>query len=149
MKKFILISLLLGLVLGTTGVYAQTPTKLKESTYTVEYTGETDVDTLGTSATTWSKAYQLQKKMGVKYYAQVKVSDRTADATDTIIVQGKYFAADSYTSIDTVVWYGGGTDTTVVFDGTSAYNYNRYLNFLIKKGANSSNVDFVKLSLKQ
>lgn len=129
-------------------VAMQAQTVLPTTKYVYSYTGVA-TDTVGAVSTTLSKAIQLNKLDGLFYNASVKVSDVTAGAKCSVALQGKIFAEDAYTTITTVTWYGGGTDTTILFTQNSNKIYYRYLNFLVTRVATKAKVDKINLSLKK
>lgn len=117
-----------------------------------EYTGVA-TDTLGTvTATTWSYAVPVNKPEGLFYIAKIKVSDKTTGANGSGVIkfQGKYFAADTYTDIDTVTWTGvGSTDTTATFTSITNKVYYRYLRVLVTNTAGKSKISYYKLLIKK
>jgi hypothetical protein len=115
--------------------------------YGYTYTGVA-TDTVGAVITTWAKPMELNKTAGQYYMAQVKVADVDAGAKITVALQGKYFQSDSYTTIGTVTWYGGGTDTTINFAGVTNKVYYNYLNVLATRVASKGKVSYIKLILK-
>lgn len=120
--------------------------------YVNEYTGVA-TDTLGTvTATTWSYEVPVNKADGLFYVGKLKVSDKTTGAAGvcTIKMQGKYFAADTYTDITTISWTGvGSTDTTAVFTSVSSKVYYRYLRVLVTNTSGKSKIDYYKLLIKR
>jgi hypothetical protein len=143
MKKLILLLILL---VGAVSIQAQTV--LPSTKYIYTYTGVA-TDTVGAVGTTWNKAVQLNKLDGLFYNASVKVSDVTAGAKCSVALQGKVFAEDAYTTITTVTWYGGGTDTTILFTQNTNKVYWRYLNVHVTRLAMKAKVNKINLSLKK
>ena len=121
---------------------------LKPDIYFVDYTGVA-TDTVGVGTTTWNYPVEINKTDGVFYSSKVKVMDVTAGAQCTIALQGKYFDDDDYSTITTKTWYGGGTDTTVVFQNVATKSYYRYMRVLVTRTANKAKIGYVKLSLKK
>ena len=146
MKKLILfLAMMIGFVTST--VMAQTV--LPAEKYIYQYTGLSG-DTVNVSNdSVWNFTVQLNKREGVFYNASVKVADVTAGAGCKIILRGKIFDTDPWTTITTKVWNGGGTDTTVVFTDTSYKTYYRYLDFKLSGTATKAKLSYIKLSLKR
>lgn len=144
MKKFIL--LLMALV--TLSVSAQTTTKLTAPQYFYKYTGLA-TDTVGAVGTTWSKAILLNKSTALYYTVSVKVADQTAGAKCSVKLQGKIFDADNYSDITTITWYGGGTDSTLVFQNISTRVYYRYFRVYVTQIANKAKVSAINVSLRK
>lgn len=139
MKKIVLMTIALIMCFGAKAV---SPLE-----YGYTFTGGVS-DTVGAVTTTWNKAIELNKTAGQYYMAQVKVADVTVGAKVTVALQGKYFQSDSYTTIGTVTWYGGGTDTTINFAGVTNKVYYNYLNVLATRVAAKGKVSYIKLILK-
>lgn len=146
MKRLILfLAMMIGFVTST--VMAQTV--LPAEKYIYQYTGLSG-DTVNVSNdSVWNFTVQLNKREGVFYNASVKVADVTAGAGCKIILRGKIFDTDPWTTITTKVWNGGGTDTTVVFTDTSYKTYYRYLDFKLSGTATKAKLSYIKLSLKR
>lgn len=146
MKRLILfLAMMIGFVTST--VMAQTV--LPAEKYIYQYTGLSG-DTVNVSNdSVWNFTVQLNKREGVFYNASVKVADVTAGAGCKIILRGKIFDTDPWTTITTKVWKGGGTDTTVVFTDTSYKTYYRYLDFKLSGTATKAKLSYIKLSLKR
>jgi hypothetical protein len=149
MKKFILMVMLF---VGIVTASAQKAYTLNLGNLWVsEYAGIAS-DTLGTvTATTFSYTYELNKPEGVFYNARVKVSDKTTGAAGvcTIVVQGKHFSTDTYSTLKTVSWTGiGSTDTIAPFSEISTKQYYRYYKVLVTNTSGKSKVDYVKFSFK-
>lgn len=146
MKKFLMLLLI---VIGAALAQVKAQTVLQPETWAVEYTGVAS-DTVGAATvTTWNKGFFLNKGDALFYNAKVKVADKAANGACTITLQGKYFANDTYTTITTMTWLAGGTDTTVLFTGNTNKVYYRFLNFLVTRTASSAKVISIKLSLKK
>ena len=143
MRKLIL---MLTLFVGAVAIQAQTVLPVEK--YVYSYAG-LSTDTVGAVGTTWTKAIQLNKLDGLFYNASVKVADVTAGAKCSVALQGKFFSGDAYTTITTVTWYAGGTDTTILFTQNSSKIYYRYLNFRVTRVAAKAKVDLINLSLKK
>jgi len=145
MEKIISLAILLiGMISFAT---AQTNTQATV-TGLIEYTGKATADTVGGNVTTWNKPIFIDRQDAVLYYAKVKVTE-TAGFSCTIKLQGKYFAADSYTDITTITYGGAGTDTTAIFSEASTAIKYRYVNFLVTRTAGTGKVTFVKASFKR
>lgn len=149
MKKFLALGIFLVSVLA---VSAQTSKQitLKPEQYILSYTGvAADSVNSATKDSTWNMVVRLNKGAKLRYNAKVKVGDLTAGATAKVILQGRNFATDAWTTITTVVWKGAGTDTTAVFTGVSADTYYRHLNFKLSGTANKAKILKIDLSVRK
>lgn len=149
MKKFLLFAILL---ISSVVVFSQTSKQvtLKPAQYFLTYTGvAADSINASTADSTWNMVVRLNKGDGVLYNAKVKIQDLTAGATAKIILQGRNFATDSWTTITTTAWKGGGTDTTVLFTNVSSKVYYRHLNFKLSGTANKAKLSYINLSVKK
>ena len=111
MKRIILfIAFLAGLFIS---VEAQTVKTFMypSDIYTKVYTGVA-ADTLGVGQTTWGYEMEVNKPDGVYYNTRVKISDKTTGASGagTVVLAGKYFDTDNYTTITTTTWTGVGVN---------------------------------------
>lgn len=59
----------------------------------------------------------------LKQYVRIKITEVSGTAAVDVKVQGKVFWDESYTDLLSTSYTGTGTDTTIVFDGTTAKNY--------------------------
>lgn len=82
-----------------------------------------------------NKTYQvlLNKVEPIRASVQVDLDSISGNGTDTIILQGKIFSGDAWTTIADSIYSGTGL---VTLDGTSADLYYRYLRVYI--GATST-----------
>lgn len=149
MKQFIFMVMLF---VGITTATAQKAYTLNMGNLWVsEYAGIAS-DTLGTVvATTFSYTYELNKPEGVFFNGRVKVSDKTTGANGvcTIVIQGKHFSTDTYSTLKTVSWTGiGSTDTVAPLTEVTTKMYYRYYKVLVTNTGGKSKVDYVKLSFK-
>ena len=149
MKQFILmVMLFVGIV---TAAAQKAYTLNMGNLWVSEYTGIAS-DTLGTVvATTFSYTYELNKPEGVFFNGRVKVSDKTTGAAGvcTIVIQGKHFSTDTYSTLKTVSWTGvGSTDTVAPLTEITTKMYHRYFRILVTNTGGKSKVDYVKLSFK-
>ena len=146
MKKLILfIAVMIGFATST--VMAQTV--LRAEKYIYQYTGLSG-DTVNVSNdSVWNFTIQLNKREGVFYNASVKVADVTANAACKVILRGKMFDTDSWTTIETKEWKGAGTDTIINFTQNTTKQYYRYLDFKLSGTATKAKLSYIKLSLKR
>ena len=146
MKRLILfLAMMIGFVTST--VMAQTV--LPAEKYIYQYNGLSR-DTVNVSNdSVWNFTVQLNKREGVFYNSSVKVADVTAGAGCKVILRGKIFDSDEWSTIETKVWKGGGTDTVVTFTGNTNKIYYRYLDFKLSGTATKAKLSYIKLSLKK
>lgn len=146
MKRLILfLAMMIGFVTST--VMAQTV--LPAEKYIYQYTGLSG-DTVNVSNdSVWNFTVQLNKREGIFYNASVKVADVTAGAGCKVILRGKIFDTDSWTTIETKAWTGVGTDTIINFTQNTTKQYYRYLDFKLSGTATKAKLSYIKLSLKK
>lgn len=144
MKK---IFILLVLLISVMSVSAQRV--MKADTYIYKYVGLAG-DTVNVSNdSVWNHTVQINKREGVFYNASVKVADVTANAACKVILRGKIFDTDAWTTIETKAWKGGGTDTTINFTQNTNKQYYRYLDFKLSGTAAKAKLSVINLSLKR
>ena len=144
MKK---IFILLVMLISVVAVSAQRV--MKADTYIYKYVGLAG-DTVNVSNdSVWNHTVQINKREGVFYNASVKVADVTAGAACKVILRGKIFDTDAWTTIETKAWKGGGTDTIINFTQNTNKQYYRYLDFKLSGTATKAKLSYIKLSLKR
>ena len=144
MKK---IFILLVMLISVVSVSAQRV--MKADTYIYKYIGLAG-DTVNVSNdSTWNHTVQINKREGVFYNASVKVADATANAACKVILRGKIFDTDSWTTIETKEWKGAGTDTIINFTQNTNKQYYRYIDFKLSGTATKAKLSVINLSLKR
>ena len=144
MKK---IFILLVMLISVVSVSAQRV--MKADTYIYKYVGLAG-DTVNVSNdSTWNHTVQINKREGVFYNASVKVADVTANAACKVILRGKIFDTDSWTTIETKEWKGAGTDTIINFTQNTNKQYYRYIDFKLSGTATKAKLSVINLSLKR
>ena len=144
MKK---IFILLVMLISVASVSAQRV--MKADTYIYKYVGLAG-DTVNVSNdSTWNHTVQINKREGVFYNASVKVADATANAACKVILRGKIFDTDSWTTIETKEWKGAGTDTIINFTQNTNKQYYRYIDFKLSGTATKAKLSVINLSLKR
>ena len=144
MKK---IFILLVMLISVVSVSAQVV--MKADTYIYKYVGLAG-DTVNVSNdSTWNHTVQINKREGVFYNASVKVADVTANAACKVILRGKIFDTDSWTTIETKEWKGAGTDTIINFTQNTTKQYYRYIDFKLSGTATKAKLSVINLSLKR
>ena len=144
MKK---IFILLVMLISVVSVSAQRV--MKADTYIYKYVGLAG-DTVNVSNdSTWNHTVQINKREGVFYNASVKVADATANAACKVILRGKIFDTDSWTTIETKEWKGAGTDTIINFTQNTNKQYYRYIDFKLSGTATKAKLSVINLSLKR
>lgn len=76
----------------------------------------------------------------LKQYVRVKLTENSGTAVVNVKVQGKVFWDESYTDLADVDYTGTGSDTTIVFDGTSAHEMQWYKILIDGDGSGTFNV---------
>lgn len=146
MKKLILF--LIAFICLTVAPKAQSGKSASFGTgYVVEYAGVAADSAI--ASVPWSKEFTLNKEDGLFYQLQIKLADQVAGAGAIVKLQGKVWATDTYTDIDTKRWYGGGTDSTINLVNISTKIYYRYLKVLVTQTATEAKISNVKISLKK
>ena len=144
MKKILI---LLVMLISVISVSAQRV--MKADTYIYKYVGLAG-DTVNVSNdSTWNHTVQINKREGVFYNASVKVADATAGAACKVILRGKIFDTDSWTTIETKEWKGAGTDTIINFTQNTNKQYYRYIDFKLSGTATKAKLSVINLSLKR
>ena len=144
MKK---IFILLVMLISVVSISAQVV--MKADTYIYKYVGLAG-DTVNVSNdSTWNHTVQINKREGVFYNASVKVADVTANAACKVILRGKIFDTDSWTTIETKEWKGAGTDTIINFTQNTNKQYYRYIDFKLSGTATKAKLSVINLSLKR
>ena len=144
MKKILI---LLVMLISVVSVSAQRV--MKADTYIYKYVGLAG-DTVNVSNdSTWNHTVQINKREGVFYNASVKVADVTANAACKVILRGKIFDTDSWTTIETKEWKGAGTDTIINFTQNTNKQYYRYIDFKLSGTATKAKLSVINLSLKR
>jgi hypothetical protein len=144
MKK---IFILLVMLISVVSISAQRV--MKADTYIYKYVGLAG-DTVNVSNdSVWNHTVQINKREGVFYNASVKVADVTAGAACKVILRGKIFDTDAWTTIETKEWKGGGTDTIINFTQNTTKQYYRYIDFKLSGTATKAKLSVINLSLKR
>lgn len=94
-----------------------------ERSYVYKYGNEVS-DTLNASDT-WSYTVTLIKDFSsdLKYEARTELDSVSGSPGVSMILQGKYSWNDSWTPLDTAIWSGTSSDTTMGITYTTAKNY--------------------------
>ena len=145
MKKFLIIFIFLGLVLG---INAQNTTNDATVTYAQTYNYFTGAasDSIGVTDSIWT--YTVRKKADAKTYMYYYIDLDSVGGTGAdvyIIRQKKVFLAESYTTIDTITW-AGSVDTT--FSSLSSIQATEYWRIVVKGSTSSFNAKVNILNMK-
>lgn len=84
----------------------------------------------------------------LKQYVQIKLTENSGTAAVNVKFQGKTFWDDSFTDLLDVTYAGTGTDTTIIFDGSTAKHYRFYKVLLDGDGTGTFNVTATKQEVK-
>lgn len=125
MKKIILLFLVATLGVAANSQITKSPIQLAKGQYVWNFTGVVG-DTAGVTSTFVLPVY-VDGNNGEKLTAdiEVKLKESVAATGQTdVMLWGKIFLADTYTALDTIRYYGTGTDTTIKFQYTTANRYN-------------------------
>lgn len=76
----------------------------------------------------------------LKQYARIKLTENSGTAVVNVKVQGKVFWDEAYTDLLDVTYAGTGSDTTIVFDGTTAHEMQFFNILLDGDGSGTFNV---------
>lgn len=128
MKKIIFIFALL-LSIGAGAAVTSPAVELDRDGWYDKFTG-TSADT-SSVYNVWSKIIMPNKPDRLFYDFRVKVTEVSATTNTSIVLKGKKMAGDAWTPIDTIQYYGAGTDTTVIFSEVSTAVFWRFLQVYI------------------
>lgn len=148
MKKFLAILFLLAFTITFANAQTGVTKTLGSGVWYYEYAG-TAVDTTTNVGTSWDKAVIIpQIPERVFYNIQLKLA-KTGSGVGPVLLQGKVFPTDAYTTITTVGW-NGGADTVINFlQQTTATSY-RYFNVKLGKAtAGGMKCTWLKYSFKK
>lgn len=84
----------------------------------------------------------------LKQYMQVKLTENSGTAGVVVKLQGKYFWGDSWTDISSATYAGAGSDTTIIFDVSSANHYRFYRELIDGISDSTFNVTVTKSELQ-
>jgi len=129
MKKFIGLIILTVSILFANQSFAQDKTfnYVGDQTY-LSYTGTTaDTITNVNSDTLWSALFVTNNSVPLTQDLQVKITKVSGTPRVNVVLQAKKFTNDSYTTITSKLWHGGGgTDTTITLSNATANRYRFY-----------------------
>ena len=147
---FILAALLIGMVsIGQSvktqkNVLTKTLDISKEDTYYMKTNVVvTETDTL--------KAYTLginNNHDALKQNFRIKLIENSGTAAIDVKLQAKVFWDDAYTDLLSTTYTGTGSDTTILFDGSTAHEYRFYKILLDGDGTGTFNVTLDKAEIK-
>jgi hypothetical protein len=126
MKKLILFISAIVLLLA---VQAQDKSiTLRPEQYYFAYTLNGAADTVSAAADSVYYVQMLtQKDMGLLYNVKTKITEVSGTAKIKVALEGKVHADDSWTKLNAAIYYGTGSDTTIVHSQTSTAQFYRYL----------------------
>lgn len=82
--------------------------------------------------TTWNKIISPNATFALFYNFAVKITEVTATTNVSVALQGAKFDNGSYATIGSAVrYYGGGSDTTILFSQESTKQFYNYYKVLI------------------
>jgi hypothetical protein len=107
-------------------------------------------DSCGVTQDTLEYKWFINKAYDLLYDVQVKLTEIRGRGLCTVSLQGRKFESDSWSNITSVIYYGGGTDTTITFTQhtiASAVAWNHLRAYIVKVPINT--VGAVKVSFVQ
>lgn len=97
----------------------------KNSTY-LRYVGVA-ADTMGIADSTWTYTFKIKDRFdATKQAVRVELDEVSGTGRVVAALKGKDFWQDSWTSITSVTYYGGGSDTTFYLNNSTAKSYRFY-----------------------
>lgn len=117
------------------------------------YTGVA-ADTCGVTQDTLEYKWFINKEYDLLYDVNVKLTEVRGRGVCTVSLQGRKFETDDWTNITSVIYYGGGTDTTITFTQhtiASVVPYNHLRAYVVKVPINTlgaTKITFVKGAVK-
>lgn len=120
---FIIMTITLGLTLQAQ--VTKTAIELAKDQYVFGVSGSV-ADTAGvTSTLVWPIYFNGNNGVNTTVDIEVKIKESVSAAgVVDVMLWGKTFISKSYTALDTIRYYGTGTDTTMYFQYTTANRYN-------------------------
>ena len=153
MKKLIAIAILLVSAVISYGqaVNAVTTDYLfdinKNLTY-YRYVGTAN-DTIGIVDSTWSYTFGVANSYdALKQQVRIKVDEVTGTGKLAAIWQGKNFWSQDWTNITSVSYIGGGSDTTIVYDQSTAKPYRFYRMYIDVNAKTAQTLKMLDLEVK-
>lgn len=153
MKKLalILVSLLIGLIsMGqTVSEKSGSVTQVLDAPNGVTYWySSTDANIITQADTLVAYTFGVKSVDALKQFAKVTLTENSGTAGVAVSLLGKEFWDEAYTSITSVSYKGGGSDTTIYLDGSSA-KHDRFYKVLIDGVSDSTfNVTVNKVELQ-
>lgn len=93
------------------------------------YSG-TDADIVTQADTLVAYTFGVKSLDALKQYVMVTLTENSGASGIVVSLLGKEFWDQSYTSITSATYHGGGSDTTILLDGSSA-KHDRFYKILI------------------
>ena len=87
-------------------------------------------DTVSSTDSTHTYSYSVRDVVdGIKVAARLLLDSVSGTPTTTVVLQGKIFWDDAWTTVETETWAGTSADTTLLFDYTTAKPYRFWRTF--------------------
>jgi len=84
-------------------------------------------DTIGIVDSTWTKVFAINNMYdALKQQVRLKVDEVTGTGDFVATWKGKNFLSNAWVTISTATYHGVGSDTTIVFDQSTAKTYRYY-----------------------
>ena len=151
MKKLALIlaTLLIGMVSMAQSVSRSTADYILDFERGYVYFQAPSVDDITQADTLRSFVIAPENKLDAfKQYASVKLTENSGTAAVDVKWQGKYFYGDSWADISTATYTGTGSDTTIVFDASTANHYRFYRLLLDGDGTGTFDVSLTNAEVQ-
>lgn len=120
----------------------ETTASVAKDVYVVEWYGAA-TDTVSLVDTMWTKQFSLSGNNGYPLFYQiaVKLKEQTSGTglTDCVLL-GKDFNSESWTVVDTMKYYGTGTDTVLLRKQESTRQFYNHYGIRLEKQSGTSDV---------
>lgn len=138
---FLLSFMMIGLFVQSQTTFLEKPVyKVTKDAYTYKYEGRVAVDSLTVKRDSIAYPIYLESPNPTWYDFKIHLDEITSPARITTKLQGKKFLEDTWADVTSKVYYGGGTDTTILFNQTTTLQHYNYYRLLFIHTNNKANV---------